>query len=198
MYLVGVFFWVSHRLLRIHSPGLASLVSIQHPMGPGLIHSLRGNGDGTVVPKWSGERGATAVFRNWNLYVGLSCISFTLNWVVCCLWVVTLVSLLCSKIHQVNGKEKDFKASQTCHPSSSQIGPPWGYQIHNLFRFRPYWKWDFQVWEQNRYTGWLRCLLTEFTYPLLTMSNCLFIHKVKCSNLKMLKQLQRTNSKNYS
>jgi len=26
-------------------------------------------------------------------------------------------------------------------------------------------------------TGWLRCLLTEFTCPLLTMCNCLFIHR---------------------
>lgn len=60
-YLAGVFFWVSHKVLSIHSLVLASLVSIQHPMGPGFIHSLQGNGDGTVTPKWSGERGATSV-----------------------------------------------------------------------------------------------------------------------------------------
>lgn len=52
LHVFGWVFWgVSHRLLRIHSLGLASLVSMQHPMGSGLIHSLQGNGGGTVMPK---------------------------------------------------------------------------------------------------------------------------------------------------
>lgn len=144
-------FWFSCKLLKIHSHWLTSLVLIQHPMGPGLIQSLQGEGDGTVTPEWTGERQATAVLQNWNLYLGVSCISFTVNWIPCCLRVVNLVSLRCSKTHQMTGKAKDFKTYQTFHTSFSRTGPPWGYQTHYLFKLRHYWKQDFQVWEQNWY-----------------------------------------------
>lgn len=79
------FFRVSHKLLGIHSLRLASLVSIQHPMYPGPIHHPQGNGDGTAMPGGSGERGATAAFWNWSRYVWVSCISFILNGMLCCL-----------------------------------------------------------------------------------------------------------------
>lgn len=96
-----LFFWFSHKLPKIHSLTLASLVSMQPP---GPIHHPQGNGDGTVMPRGSGERGATAAFWNCNCYAGVSCTSVTLN---------ALLTLLCSKIHQVNWKGKCFKASLT-------------------------------------------------------------------------------------
>lgn len=195
-YLVGVFFWVSHKVLSIHSVGLASLVSIQHPMGPGLIHSLQGNGDGTVTPKWSGERGATAVSETEICMSGSPASALLWTEYFAAYELSPWWQLLRSKMHQVNGKEIQR------HPEPVTLHAP---KLGHLDSIKPKiylgsGPTESVIFKSGSRTGpgWLRCLITAFTHPLLTMCNCLFIHKVKCNNLKMLKQLQWANRKNYN